>query len=155
MNKDKSVGLILVAIAIVVAIATINMSTSRLPVSGDPGAKLMPYICSIILGVCGVGIFFQSKGKGKRFLTKQGWINCLGIFVICLFFVLLLKPAGYLISSAIGMFLLVTWIVYAKDGKENIKPVAFLTFSVITTLLLYLFFTKVLNVVLPKGILYF
>lgn len=155
MKKDRIIGLILVAMAITVAIATANMTTSKLPVSGDPGPRLMPYIASALLGVCGIGIIIQAEGESKPTMSKKGWLNCAGLLAICLVYVLILEPVGYLLSSALALAALLCWIVYAKDGKEHIKPLRFLLYSAVVTVAFYAFFTKVLNVVLPRGILFF
>lgn len=106
--------------------------------------------CMVFLGVLRLitGLRMPKTGeKGTTLMIPQKtWITA----ILILLYALLLKSVGFVITSFI--YLLCQMYVL-QDGKRNWKMM--IVISVVCSIGIYLLFSKVFSVMLPRGILTF
>lgn len=79
-------------------------------------------------------------------LKNKGVQAGLFVIVLCILYVVLFKPLGYVLDSAIAAAIIM-WLI----GKRDIKQI--LLVSVLVPLLMWLVFYKLLTVNIPMGVL--
>ena len=80
---------------------------------------------------------------------KKNTIGVWSMIVACFLYAALLKPVGFIIDSV--WFLYFTLCMMTK--KENIRWVRFGILAVVAVVIIYLIFTEIFGIRLPKGIL--
>ncbi len=147
-KQDHLVGGILIALGV----AAIVMSL-QIPVKGnstDPGSRLFPMMASILLTVCGVGVFISAvKSKSQTFLLPAGWKKLLLAFGTMILYVVALKYAGFVLSTPVFLFVITTMLA---DGQK-VAIWKKLIYSLAVTALSWYLFQQVLSMSLPSGIL--
>lgn len=71
------------------------------------------------------------------------------MIVACFLYAALIKPLGFIIDSS--LFLYFTLCMMTK--KENIKWGRFAVLAVVAVVIIYMIFTEIFGIRLPKGIL--
>lgn len=128
--------------------------TFQLPVSqygSAVGAKFFPNIASIWLMLCGIGLLFKKetmkeKSKGP-FLTKEGWLRVLKLIILLSVFPLMFEYLGFIISSFVLLFVMITIFDLGKEEPLWKKVLA----AVSVTSVLYVLFTFIIQIRLPMG----
>jgi putative tricarboxylic transport membrane protein len=114
----------------------------------SPGAGLMPFCLGIgLTSVSLLLIFLSLKGKVRPSQTSWGkiyWGRVASVIVTLLVYALLLERLGYLIATAILLFLLFT----LAGSKRSAAVIS----SVLTVIVTYFFFTY-FGLVFPAGLL--
>ena len=159
-KKDLFSGIFLVLFA---AALLIGSFTIKSKVEMAVGPDFIPKIVSTLLLVLGAVITFQGyravrankntkqdeqsdeneKGKSEK------WKSAIATMVLMVVYAAVISSVGFLISTAIYAFL--QMLLLAPKEKRN--PVKFLIISVISTVVIYLAFTKGFKLMLPAGIL--
>ena len=149
MNKNRIIGIVLGLVGLLFLLLT-----SRLPINEYAtviGPRVFPYIASGGLFLCAVGLFFRKETEEEKkkgpFLDRAGWIRVLKLCILLAFFPLLFKYLGYIISSCILLFLMITFF----DLKKEVKAWKRGLVTVIVVGILYTLFTFVIKIKLPTG----
>lgn len=116
-------------------------------------ASFFPTIVSIMMVVMSVIMLIEAivKPKYAEPLTesqKKGYLRGLLAILNCIFYVLIFKPVGYIISSMIAVFLMM--LIFG-----NRKWKLMIIVSIVLPIVLYLVFFYLMQTALPAGILQF
>jgi putative tricarboxylic transport membrane protein len=120
------------------------------------GPKAFPVLLGISLLVFALVLLIEiTRAKGQAHEKKEepkeersspfllGGTACLTLIYIMVF-----EPLGFLLSSTLYLFILMTYFNRKKWWSNVITSVMF-------PVAIHILFTKVLGVILPKGLLYF
>ena len=126
--------------------------TLQLPMGkwNAPGAGAFPLIVSVLLCICGIGMFISGRGKVEtnwRAVAREQWTP----FQIIAFtgvFIFVLERLGYLLSSSFYVFALLFWVSRYRIWKA-IGIAACIGFGS------WYLFGKLLETPLPKGFMAF
>ena len=151
IKRDQIVGAISVILGIIILVM---ISGYSVPFSASyPGPKALPGIAAFGFIICGIGVFVEgtlSKKEDKPYMPKHGWPKMgLTVLVLCLY-VLLEKYIGFVISTPIATFVLVT--MFAKGSGS--KLLTRIIFAVAVTIVIYVVYVVAFGMSLPSGILF-
>jgi hypothetical protein len=150
MNKDRYLSLFYIALGFLIIYLSSQIKSLFAVLSEDTGPKFFPYLCGILMTVCGACKFISSKGKkAKEFVkTPKDWLRILFISAILIAYVCLLKYLGYILSS----IALLTVLAYLLADEKKLKWWYVAIFSIAVVAVVYIGFYYVLNISLPEGI---
>ncbi len=128
----------------------------RLDNSGGP-AIFPKFVCAILICLIIIRIItILSKKEFKKFHFFDLFKGSMGIFFISfVILVLIIKPVGFVLTSFLFLSFTINYLFYFKNGTFGhtgsivLREIVFVLF----TLVLYFFFTKILYIALPAGIL--
>lgn len=114
-------------------------------------------LCVLLLSLSGIQLLFgindikNWKEDANKEEAVQGtdWKCVAETFALSVFYVAALKPAGFLISTVIYLFLQICVLC----PKENLKPFQFGAVALIASMIIYFIFRNGLGLMLPQGIL--
>ena len=151
LTKDKKLGII--ASIIGIAIIAYSMQIEPLMELEEPGPKLFPMISGVGILICGLCVFFRKQTKeDKPFADKAGWKRMAELFLILVIYVFIgLEYIGYLISTPI--LLMVLFYVLAEQDKKPKKWVC-AAMGIGIGVFLYVFFHIIVELQLPKGVIF-
>lgn len=119
------------------------------------GPRFFPYVVGAILVIAGVGVAI-SAAQGKKGESEGGedvdaskstdWKTLGFIAGLLLLYLLLVRPIGYLLMT-MALFGGIAWILGARRWRPLVAT------SIMVPLVAYLFFTRVLGIYIPNGIL--
>ncbi len=141
--------MILASIGIVFIILTSQLPEPKF-VTSTVGAKLFPYIASIGLTLCGLGLVIRNKRAQEPFLTKNGWIRIAKMSVVVIAYPFLLRYCGFIVSSLVLLFGLI-WLFDLEKKESILKKIIF---TVVTTAVVFVVFKYALQIKLPSGELF-
>jgi uncharacterized membrane protein len=149
--SDMICGFAGMVIALVMFVLSIQISMKE----GDMiGAGFLPQIVSVI--VFGFSAVLAGRGwKLSKVYTEKTAAypsNSNGVLLmiaVCFIYAVLLKPLGFLITSA--GFLFISLCLMTK--KEKINYIKFIIITIVAVLAIYLVFTELFGIRLPHGIL--
>jgi putative tricarboxylic transport membrane protein len=106
------------------------------------------------MGICGALVivfegFVKKQGKDASIPTRTQVIDFLCTFFLLIVYVVLLGSVGFLIMTALYIFLQ-SWIITPKPKR---RPVKLAIIAGISSALIYSAFVFGLNLMLPAGIL--
>jgi putative tricarboxylic transport membrane protein len=118
------------------------------------GADFLPKLVSFGMGICGTLIiifegFIKKQKKNAAMPTRHQVINFLFTFFLLLFYILLLSTVGFLIMSAVYIFLQ-SWLITPKQKR---KPFKLAIIAGVSSVAIYSTFVFGLSLMLPAGIL--
>jgi len=150
-KRDQITGAVLVILGIVVFLMT---TTFSIPVTSSyPGPRMLPDIAAFGFVVCGLGIFIESivnKKEGTSYLTKEGWLKVVTVFLIIAGYIAGMLVAGYLIATPVILYIMTT--LFAKGSSSTTK--GRIMFSVLTAVIIYLIYVYAFGLTLPSGLLF-
>lgn len=122
-------------------------------IASDVGSGYVPkFIALCIIVTAGAKLFFSLRDKSASAGKKEAAVNDLpggiGTIALMLVYMLALEPVGFILSSAVYLFLQ----IMLMSNKENRKPVLFAIISIILPVAIYALFNYVIKMPLPKGI---
>lgn len=142
-----AVGLGLIALAAVIGIDAARMQVP--PNYAAFGPQIFPYLSVVALIATGLFFLWQTAtGKANAIKPESehsDWRAVIAISAGLLLQVVLIEPAGFVISAAI-LFFAVAW------GFNSRKPLRDAVVAIALSLATYLVFTRLLNLQLPPGI---
>jgi hypothetical protein len=157
MNKHHVIGALALAIGIVTYILTADFPTGR----GDvhlAGPAFFPRILALILGAAGVWEITIGTVKavrdGERPITAESvkniatsWYaaNMALIIALVVFFILMFKPLGFILTA-----LIVVFVLMHRLGVPVLKN---LLASLLFVVVIYLLFGRLFTISLPGGVL--
>lgn len=155
MQHSRKENLIIFLILAILSIAMIY-SAYQIPAGSSlgQGADFMPKIVGYLLSACAIGFLYQglkapkedTKAEKFDFVPLIRFGIALGLLVV---YVLLLKTVGFVIMTALYIFAQSLFMV--PPEKRNILISAIL--AVVSSVAIYLVFTRGLSLLLPAGIL--
>ena len=117
------------------------------------GSRLMPwfasgvlFIVSTVVLVKGIRKVYAEEKKDVE-LKPRHFTKVLGIFLIFAVYVFFLSRLGFLISTLVFLFVMISYI----SNKEQRVWWKIAIISVISTLAIWLFFSKAFKLLLPTG----
>lgn len=150
-KRDQITGAVLVILGIVVFLMT---TTFSIPVTSSyPGPRMLPDIAAFGFVVCGLGIFIESivsKKEGTSYLTKEGWLKVVTVFLIIAAYIAGMLVAGYLIATPVILYIMTT--LFARGSNSTTK--GRIMFSVLTAVIIYLIYVFAFGLTLPSGLLF-
>ncbi|MBW1695411.1 MAG: tripartite tricarboxylate transporter TctB family protein [Deltaproteobacteria bacterium] len=150
MNRDLRLGIILMVIFIALFLITFTFQYSE-AMSTHTTAAFFPRVILVVLMFLTLLLIFQNLGKGRDAETgermdRQKVKRVVWTMICSALFLLGSTYIGTLVSIALFITgVMLTW------GVQNVRTIVLN--ALITPLLIYLVFTKILLVQLPAGIL--
>ena len=149
MKRDYLIGGILTLLGIVAMLMSMQVQVKT--GSTDPGSRIFPLLASGLLTVCGVGVLISAaKSEDKAFLSGEGWKKLLMAFGCMVLYILALKYLGFLISTPVFLFAIITMLA----GGEKVAIWKKAAYALVVTGLSWYLFHSVLSMSLPNGVLF-
>lgn len=149
---------ILLAICAIAFFLTFGFKVSILDTSG--GAALFPRIIILFLAVvCIIRIIQILREKEKHPFVFWELFKGYRLFFLAMMacYIFLLKPVGYILTTSI--FMLVTVNVFYRETTGNMGSIKSIVIrnvlSIVFVAVLYVFFARVVHIMLPAGLLKF
>jgi len=143
MNIDRVLGLGAILLAIPVAVASWGFGVG---IPKSPGAGFWPLLIVLAMVGLGLSLILRPTPNALREAGPSRW----GKFVVSLgtlaFYVVALEPLGYLLTTAILLFVQFRWV----EGR-SLKTSA--AIAVLAALLSLILFRVLLKVTLPEGVI--
>lgn len=144
------------AIFFIIFGAAIILWSQRFTITPGAAPRLVPDICGVLMIICGAclllrGLWRKSHVSEHHFLppldaiTPAAWLRMLGIVLSVIFAIYLVPILGAYLSSFI--IVVVNMLLWKTKWWVTIIT------ALLSSLVIVLFFTHVLNVVLPMGLL--
>lgn len=161
--QDIIASVALLLFAGVYALATSSVEIKNLNTVG--GARLVPYVCSVVLALCALFILFHGiknlKSESKAETTGQkseekvkevtsNYKHLLLTLGLIILYALLFGTLGFIPST---ILFTTAQIFVLMPQKTPVLFVHALIAGVITSIAVYFLFTKLFYVMLPSGIL--
>jgi len=149
LNKDKIIGIIVTLFGLLGLILSFQIEGNAY--STVIGPELFPKIASSGMILCGLGLIIRhQRTEDTPFLDKEGWIRVLKITLAIGMFPVLLIYFGFIVAAVCLVFTTTTLF----DMENTLSVVRRLVFSVISAIVIFSFFSYVLDVILPSGKLF-
>ena len=154
----KKYGDLVVGILFLILATVVYVSARALPPNllGSLGADFLPKIVAILCGVLAVIQIVSGAGAIRNYQAeataeedKPEYLRVVATIVVFTAYVLLMKPVGFIITSAVYLFL--QMLILCPKEKRN--SILFAVISVVCAVAIYYIFRNGLNVMLPAGIL--
>ncbi len=125
-------------------------------IASDVGSAYVPkFVAICILVTAGAKLVLTVRDNSETARKKQGVAFDLlgggGTVVLMLAYMMALQPVGFILSSAVYLFLQ----IMLMSNQDNRKPVLFAVISAVLPVAVYALFNYVIKMPLPKGILGF
>ncbi len=149
--KDRKLGLISICLGSLIAAYTYFGISSKIIIENDPGAKVFPYVLSIMMMVIGICLCLRKnevKEEQKDFLKREEWVRLIKLFSALCFYVAMLWLVGFIASTIIALIILC--MLFSQGKVSKIKAVIY---AVVATVVIYTLFRFALQVYLPTGVL--
>ena len=149
LKRDQLFGVffVLLGLACLVIIGTIQPVISLDP--NDAGPKFFPKLISFGLIIFCVGMVILPDPDSEPYLTKKQWLRIAKYFGLLVLYLAGLQTVGFLIATPVCLFLMINMLAECRV----IKWVAAL-YAILLTSAIYLIFTRVLVIILPRGFLF-
>jgi len=121
-----------------------------IPSIKDVDSRLFPYIISILTIVSATLLLLKTYynwGKKEDPVNFSGTLSALFMAVLLLVYTVAIATIGFYLATPLYLFISM-WIL----GQKNIKLI--FTISLLTPLVVYLFFDLLLKLQIPKGFLF-
>jgi len=149
-EKQKINNNILICLAIFIwntiyMIEALNMGS---PIKkGQVDINFFPIVISILMYIVTFYLFFQSLKQDKEMISfdLKKASKPLLIIIFTISYILLLKPIGYMLSSILYIFSILS-VFSAKKRSLHIKII----YSIVIAVLIFLLYEKIFAIRLPK-----
>lgn len=122
-------------------------------IANDPGPKVFPYFCSVLLGFCGIWSCIAAKPEEyKRYLTKREWIRLGLVYADYVLYAVLLWFVGF--KYALPVILFTTSTLFSKGSEEKVPVWKRLAYAVAAGVIVYIIYVPLLGVNAPTGLLW-
>ncbi len=149
---------IIAVIAIFMFIVSGSFPVSIIDKSG--GASLFPRVVVVLLlcfmAIRTVFVLRDKELREKTFIFLEIFKGPRLVYLLGTFtYILLIQPLGFVITTSLYLFGMSNFMYYKqKDSIMSMQRSSIIFFSGLTVSLgMYLFFTRVLSILLPQGIL--
>lgn len=122
-------------------------------ITSDVGSGYVPkFIAICIIAAAGAKLILSLKDKstssGKKEASEFDLPGGIGTVALMLMYMMALEPVGFILSSAVYLFLQ----ILLMSNKDNRKPVLFAVISIVLPVAVYALFNYVIKMPLPKGV---
>ncbi|MCS6891621.1 MAG: tripartite tricarboxylate transporter TctB family protein [Rhodovarius sp.] len=140
MIADRLLGLVFLAVALAAGLSVWNLVV---PFAADPlGPRPFPLTIALIMGLCGLLLLWRPV---HRFDPPERWAGPPLLVAALLVYAMLMVPAGFMPATAITAA-----AVALLFGARLLQAAAT---GLVTAVLLWALFDRLLDLPLPKGIL--
>lgn len=151
-NKARDILCSIIVIAFGAAMIYFVKDVKRV-IRTDIGSKYVPMLigwCLIATGVSKLGysIFTHMKEESKKIVFDQDMLGGIVTIVLMVLYMLAFEPVGFVVSSAVYLFLQI--LLFSE--KSNRKIILFAVISVILPLAVDALFVYVIKMPLPVGV---
>jgi cell division protein FtsW (lipid II flippase) len=145
-QRRSAVFLLLVSIVVIQQ----SVWVLRLFDHGQPGSGFMPFGLGIILAILSLMLFFNNRGQDEKrtpFWQPKAWLHPLVAIVITAAYIVVFDDIGAMTS----VVLLVTgWLLFVEHKSVVVAGIT----GLLTGLVVYLVFDRLLQTPFPRGILF-
>ncbi len=146
MRVEKALNLFWIVLGI--AIASLAPRYSLLDASG-PGGGFLPFATGAIIVLCGLSLlFFSSGATSPNWPAASVWARMAAIVVGLAAIAIVMPYLGFVLTVIPVMLVLM-------QAMERQSWITAVTVSVVSTIIVYFLFTRVLGTALPRGLLGF
>ncbi|MBO1751112.1 tripartite tricarboxylate transporter TctB family protein [Actinotalea sp. BY-33] len=145
-RTDGRRGNLVAAAVLVAAGVTVFAQTAELAEldsGSDPGAAGYPRLLAGVLIALAVALAVQ-RGRGEAAPSRSGALRVAGAVVLVIAYALALEPLGYLTATAAFLLGAMLLIAVGRSWALLVVPVVF-------SLVVYLVFSTVFGIPLPRG----
>lgn len=146
MTRDRLSGIVVLVAGVVWLSLTTQVKGNAF--STAIGPELFPYLASGGLVLCGLGLIFRKpRGETGPFFTREGWVRVAKLSLAIVIFPFILEYLGFIVGS----FYLVYGTTTLFDLEKELSVIRRIAFAVVVTVLAFVFFNNVLDLMLPYG----
>ncbi len=147
LSRDRLIGLFCFAFA-----GYIWYEAGMFPTSDFDavGPSLYPRFLATVIGLAALVIFLRPAKDEAGDDAKAHWLPFLYVIGVSAAYIALLMPLGFIPTTV--LFLL-AMVLFFEPSEFSVRLRKAAAYAVLFAAFLYLFFGKVLGVLLPKGIL--
>ncbi len=151
MSKNRTLGIISVALALIVLFFSFQLKPVMQLAKGDPGPQLFPIVAAAFLGIFGLILAFDKGQQPKKnFLEKKEWKRTALLYALFVAYAVAINLIGFLFSSIIMLFVCCTLFA----GKKKIPVYIRILYAVLLGFAVWFLLQEVFKVTLPAGILF-
>lgn len=119
----------------------------------DVGSAFVPTLigwCIVVTGACKLlySIFTGLKEENKKIVFDQDFLGGIGTIILVVLYMLAFQPVGFVVSSAVYLFL--QMLLFSE--KSNRKILLFAVIAVVLPLAVDALFVYVIKMPLPVGV---
>lgn len=144
--QDRIAGLIFLIVSASVMVESARLSFGDIR---NPGPGFVPFFLGLLMAILSIFLFAVPEprpGVEDLWKARERAMNILYVFVALMIYLLAFKLIGFFIAT----FLLMTCLFKIAGEKGYRRGILI---SLVTMVVLYLFFYKLLNIPFPRGIL--
>lgn len=145
ISSDKIIGLGILVLSLVLYFIIIPRECDSHSAEGSIGPDFFPKVTSILLGILSLGLFFQKKIDAPKEI-KRNTLQVIVTGAIIFLYVFMTEYIGYITSTVLVLIFFLTY--YGCKNKLIVVAV-----TILVTGGVYLFFSGIMQVVLPRGCL--
>lgn len=123
------------------------------------GPALFPQIAIgiVVLGALALIVQLVMKKQKNQFVFLELFQGKrLGFGIVTIAYVLMLDSIGFIVSTAIFLMLAINYLEYIKGIQINRKKTIVVSLCcILFSIIIYYFFSKVMGIMLPRGIVNF
>jgi hypothetical protein len=143
MNVDRFLGWGALVLALPVAAASWGFGLGS---PKSPGAGFWPLVIAVTMAGLGLWLILHPKPNAPKASGGSRWVKLAISLGTLLFYVAALEPLGYLLATAIMLFVQFRWV----EGRTWLSTTVTSTLAAVITLIL---FRVLLKVTLPLGVI--
>ena len=151
-NKTRAIICSLIVLAFGAAMIYFVKDVRRV-IRSDVGSAFVPTLigwCIVVTGACKLlySIFTGLKEENKKIVFDQDMFGGIGTIILMVLYMLAFQPVGFVVSSAVYLFL--QMLLFSE--KSNRKIILFAVIAVLLPLAIDALFVYVIKMPLPVGI---
>jgi putative tricarboxylic transport membrane protein len=143
MNVDRFLGWGALVLALPIAAASWGFGLGN---PKSPGAGFWPLVIAVTMAGLGLSLILHPTPNAPKAGGRSRWVKLAITLGTLLFFVAALEPLGYLLTTAIMLFVQFRWV----EGRTWLSTTVTSTLAAMITLIL---FRVLLKVTLPLGVI--
>ncbi|MBQ3764348.1 MAG: tripartite tricarboxylate transporter TctB family protein [Synergistaceae bacterium] len=151
-NKTRDILCSIIVLAFGAAVIYFVKDVRRV-IRSDVGSAFVPTLigwCIVATGACKLfySIFTGLKEENKKIVFDQDFFGGIGTVVLMVLYMLAFQPVGFVVSSAVYLFLQMLLL----SDRTNRKVILFAVVSVLLPLAVDALFVFVIKMPLPVGV---
>ena len=164
-NKNMIAGIFLFIVSTIYGLLSFSIPLTN--IDKLVGSRLMPQVCAVIIMFCSAWLIRDNIIKNKRGIkvtqidedgvietqnkSRPVYINTVFVLLGLMVYIFLMERIGFFISTT--LYLISQMIVLESKDKKK-RYLMYITISLCTSGAVYLLFTKLFHLMLPKGLLF-
>lgn len=143
MNVDRLLGVGAILLAIPVAVASWGFGVGS---PKSPGAGFWPLVIAVVMAGLGLTLILRPTPNAGGEAGESRWGKFGISLATLLFYVAAIEPLGYLLATAVMLFVQLRW-VESRSWRSSI------IIAVVTAVISLILFRVLLKVSLPTGVI--